>query len=95
MFTISSQLYQEIASRLRDAVGRNSYFSGSLEFAFEGTDCKLTASLVIYRKNVGMPDCPNDVIDDVVPVWWEFATMRDGESVLNDFSFRDLKEFLL
>ena len=95
MFTISSQLYEELAARLREEIGRDGYFSGSIALPFEGTDCKLKASVVIYRKLVEEPEGTRDIIDDVVPVWWEFSTVCEGEELLNDFSFGDFKEFLL
>lgn len=95
MFNVSSQLYEELAARLRDAIAHDNYFSGSIAFPFDNADCKLTASLVIYRRRLELPDGLFDTIADVVPVWWEFSTVRDGVTLLNDFSFSELKEFLL
>lgn len=94
MFTLSSQLYDEIAARLREAVGRLNYFSGSIAFPFEGGDCKFTASLVIVRRSEELPEGETHRIVDMVPVWWEFSTVCDGAEVDNDFSFGELKEFL-
>lgn len=95
MYIVSTRLYEEIAARLLVAIGRDGYFSGSVAFAFEETDCKLTASLVICRRTEELPEGRVERISDVVPVWWEFSTVCEGTEVLNDFSFRDLKEFLL
>lgn len=94
MLTISSQLYEELAGRLLEKIGRDNYFSGSVEISTDDTECKLTASLVIYRTLLDLPEGAIDAIDDIVPVWWEFATIRNGEDVINDFSFNDLKEFI-
>ncbi|MBP3482969.1 MAG: hypothetical protein J6K28_06230 [Alistipes sp.] len=92
MYSISSQLYEETARRLRDAIGGRSYFSGSLDFVFEDTECRLTLSAVIYTSRREMPEGAITVIDDIVPVWWEFRTSDENGEMLNDFSFSALKE---
>ena len=84
IYSVSTELYLEVAARLAEAIGGGSYFSGSLSFAFGDTECRLTASVIVYR----------DVIADLVPVWWEFHTAGDGGEVLNDFSFSDLRACL-
>ena len=95
MYEISSNLYEETARKLLDAIGGDSYFSGSVVFPFDDVECRLTASLVVYRSKGEMPEGAFEAIDDIVPVWWEFATVCDGSETLNDFSFGTLKEFML
>ena len=95
MYEISSQIYEKTAQKLCDLVGGNGYFSGTLEFAHEDIECRMVASLIIYRKRVEMPEGLFDVIDDIVPVWWEFHTVIDGEERSNDFDFSLLKEYML
>ena len=95
MYEISSQIYEKTAQKLCDLVGGNGYFSGTLEFAHEDIECRMVASLIIYRKRVEMPEGLFDVIDDIVPVWWEFHTVIDGEERINDFDFSLLKEYML
>ena len=34
------------------------------------------------------------IVEDMLPVWWEFHTYLGGEEVLNDFSFGDLRACL-
>ena len=76
------------------AIGGGSYFSGSLSFAFGDTECRLTASVIVYRRVERLPEGDRDVIADLVPVWWEFHTAGDGGEVLNDFSFSELRACL-
>ena len=95
MHEISSQIYEKTAQKLCNLVGGNGYFSGTLEFAHEDIECRMVASLIIYRKKVEMPEGLFDVIDDIVPVWWEFHTVIDGEELINDFDFARLKEYIL
>ena len=95
MYEISSQIYEKTAEKLCNLVGGNGYFSGTLEFSHEDIECRMVASLIIYRKRVEMPEGLFDVIDDIVPVWWEFHTVIDGEELINDFDFARLKEYIL
>jgi hypothetical protein len=30
----------------------------------------------------------------MVPVWWEFHTFVNGEEVLNNFSFNEMREYI-
>jgi hypothetical protein len=60
--------------------------------AFEG---RLTLSAIIYRRAEVRPEggcCP---VSDVVPVWWEFSTVCDGELVINDFCFSEFRPYLI
>ncbi|WP_346702986.1 hypothetical protein [uncultured Alistipes sp.] len=94
MYSVSTELYLEVASRLRDAIGDGSYFSGTLTFDFGEVACRLTASVIVCRERVRYPEGDRDEISDLVPVWWEFHTSDDGGEFLNDFSFSDLRSFL-
>lgn len=94
IYSVSSELYLEAASRLLDAIGAGSYFSGSLTFPFGDTECRLTASVIVYRQCESLPEGDREVISDLVPVWWEFHTTETCGEVPNDFSFSGLKAFL-
>ena len=93
MYEITSRLYEETAERLCDAIGSGTYFTGSIEFNFEDTECRLTATVIVYRRHVELPEGEYEAIDDIVPVWWEFHTTGDDE-MLNDFSFATLKGYI-
>lgn len=95
MYTVTPALYEQTATRLRKAIGRNNYYSGSLDFTFDDIDCRFTASLIVYRQQTSMPDDTITTIDDIVPVWWQFSTSREGIDLLNDFSFGELRDFIL
>lgn len=92
--SVSSDLYLETASRLAEAIGADSYFSGTILFEFEGIECRLTASVIVYRRTDRYPEGPCETIADLVPVWWEFHTCRGGVEELNDFSFSELRAHL-
>ena len=94
IYSVSSELYLEVAARLLEAVGDSSYFSGSLSFPFGDAECRLTTSVIVYRRRERLPEGDRDAVVDLVPVWWEFHTTGEGGEVLNDFSFADLKAYL-
>lgn len=93
-FEVPLELYDEIRTRLTEAVGDENYFSGTLAFPFKGIFCRLRTSVIVYRRTERLPEGTFSVIDDLVPVWWEFHIESDeaGE-VLNDFSFDELRRF--
>lgn len=94
IYSVSSALYLEAIDRLLDAVGPRGYFSGMLRFPFEGTECRLTVSVLVSRRRVVLPEGSQECVSDLVPVWWEFHTTVDGEERLNDFSFATLRTML-
>ena len=94
MYSVSSELYLEVAARLAEAIGGGSYFSGSLTFPFGDMECRLTASVIVYRRRERLPEGDRDAIADLVPVWWEFPTVRSDGEALNDFSFSEVRALL-
>ncbi len=95
MYEITPKIYEKTAQKVSDAVGNTGYFSGTIDFSYENVECRMLLSMVIYRKKVEMPEGRCNIIDDVVPVWWEFHTTVDGEELINDFDFSLFKEYIL
>ena len=95
MYEIPSQIYEKTAQKLCDSLGNSSYFSGTIDFTFESVECCLKASLIIYHKRIDAPDGCTELIDEIVPVWWEFHTIIDSEERINDFDFSLLKEYII
>ena len=89
MYSVSPELYQEVAARLADAVDGENYFSGSLAFRFGDT-----ASVIVYRTRLSQPEGDAEPVSDLVPVWWEFHTFSAEGEMLNDFDFSEMKRFV-
>lgn len=92
MYPVSSELYRQVAALLAEAVGSRSYFSGSVEGGAEGAAWRLTASVIVYRRRVSLPEGTAEPIADLVPVWWEFHTFAAKGEVPNDFSFGEVRD---
>lgn len=91
IYTISTQLYREVADALLVAIGDRHYFSGAVELtSAEGVVCRLVTSCVVYRRRIEMPEGEGSCIRSVIPVWWEFHTSSPAGVLDNDFSFREL-----
>ncbi len=94
MYSVSSELYEQVAAALTEAIGTRSYFSGSVVASTDDAEWRLTASVIVYRERVSLPEGDADAIVDLVPVWWEFHTVAAEGEVLNDFSFARLRRML-
>lgn len=92
MYTISPNLYLQLATRLVELVGHRGYYSDTFEFEYGDVWCEMTLSAVVYH---GCEDCFACAdVSDMIPVWWEFHTYIDGEEVLNDMSFNELRNYI-
>lgn len=93
---IDRDTYCEVASALIDAVGDGYYYNGTIDGDGNGFYYTLTATVIVYREDRYASEGHSSCVRDLVPVWWEFATVvpQAGE-VLNDFSFGDLKEAVI
>lgn len=95
MYDVSPALYGETAARLGDAIGSADYYSGTIAFVYGGIECRFTASLIIYRRTVSLPEGDRSCIAGLVPVWWEFRTEGIEGEMLNDFDFAELRDRLV
>ena len=91
IYSVSSELYEEVKARLVDAIDDRGYFSGHIAFAHEGWECRLVVSCFVYRRERSLPEGIVREVSDLVPVWWEFHTADSEAERLNDFSFSTLR----
>ncbi len=95
MYKIPSQIYEKTAQKLCDAIGSDNYFAGTLEFACEDVECRMLLTVMVYHRKADESEGGHKMIDDIVPIWWEFHTLIDGVEQINDFDFKLLKEFVI
>ncbi|MBQ1253340.1 MAG: hypothetical protein IIY05_03245 [Alistipes sp.] len=94
MYAISSKLYHQLATRLVELVADKGYYSGRLEFEFEGVWCELILSVFVYHQQQSDKWATRPAVVDMIPVWWEFHTSTDGDEMLNDMSFNELRDYI-
>jgi hypothetical protein len=95
MIEITSEIYETIARVLCAEIGEANYFNGKIEIDNEEFYATLTLTAIIYRRTETLPEGEFSRIADLVPVWWEFSTNGECGEVLNDFSFAELKPYLV
>ena len=88
MILIEENIYRQTAQTLRDAIASEQYFNGSIEFPCGPHHCQMKATLIVYRN-------PNGTIHELVPVWWEFHLTGLTGEIDTDFSWAELKKFLM
>lgn len=94
MYKFTPALYTALAEELTEKLRSLCFFSGSVEFESDDADIRFVATLILYFRTESFPEGLADVLDDVVPVWWELhTTTLDGE-VINDFDFDTFKHYL-
>ena len=105
MIDITDNNYREIAVRLREAIATTEWINSTLEGALTTSDdaagtsptieWRLILSAIVYRRPDLRPEGGRRPVSDVVPVWWEFHTVGADGPVSNNFSFSELKPFLI
>lgn len=95
MYEISETTYRETACRLLTAIGGSEYFNGCVEVECEVFRGALRCTLLVYREEVADHDATWSRITDIIPVWWEFESVGEYGSSLNDFSWSALREYLI
>ena len=95
MYTFNYGMYEALASEIYSSLRCRCYFSGTAETEDGDTLCRLTASLIIYRRQTSPLSDDYGSVVNVVPVWWECRTFGDGGEVANDFDFDLLRSAML
>lgn len=95
MIEITREIYAAVAERLKTALGESRYFNGTVEFEIEEFRSVLKITVIVYHRTESLPEGVFCRIADIVPVWWEFSTVRECGAVLNDFSFSELKNYII
>lgn len=94
MIEITSEIYRDIAALLTEEIGGADYFNGTVEYETEEFYSTLTLTAIVYRSSGRRPEGETRMVTDIVPVWWEFATVQQSGGSLNDFSFTELKRYI-
>ncbi len=95
MIEITNEIYRAVAGRLKEEIGSAEYFNGTVEYETEELYSALTLTAIVYRRTDRFPEGARRPIADIVPVWWEFSTVQQFGEALNDFSFSELKQYLI
>lgn len=95
MYSLQPTIYRDLAAAIAQSLSNIYYFSGSVALIDGDAECRLTASLIIYRHRADIFSDETDYITNVVPVWWDCRTEVDGEAVENDFDFAMFRDAMM
>ena len=95
MIEITDRIYRLVAAGLREEIGDAEWFNGTLGGDLPDLEWRLTLTAIAYRRDEVLPEGARRPVSDVVPVWWEFSTLTEEGQCPNDFSFTELKPYLI
>lgn len=98
MITLHDNDYAAIADKLLAAIGAGEFYNGTVDYDGGSFTAALRTTLLIYREPTLDPADPSRSatrITGIVPVWWEFHTCGESGETPNDFSWNEIKEFIL
>lgn len=94
--TITDKVYLEIADALAYAVCNRDYYSGKVTAAIENVGFALEGSFVMhYEKSRDEEFIGCRMLSDIIPVWWNFTACEGSEYYNTDFSFDELKNYMI
>jgi len=93
MLSIDPPTYRAVAASVMQAIADKDFFNGSVEYDTDEFYSTLRMTLIVYRDREA-PGC-GGAIRNIVPVWWEFSLSQSGGEVDTDFSWRELREYLI
>jgi hypothetical protein len=98
MIATTDNQYRNIARELLAAIGRAEFFNGTIECNDGEMRSELRVTLIVRREPALDPadiSRGDRRITQIIPVWWEYHLWDTDGQRANDFSWRELCEFLI
>lgn len=93
---ITDKVYLEIADALAYAVCNRDYYSGKVTAVVEDVEFTLEGSFVMnYDKSRDEEFLGCRILSDIIPVWYNFTACEGSEYYNTDFSFNELKGYMI
>jgi hypothetical protein len=93
---ITDKVYLEIADALAYAVCNRDYYSGKVAVVVGDVEFTLEGSFVMYyEKSRDEEFLGCRILSDIIPVWWDFTACEGSEYYNTDFSFDELKNYMV
>lgn len=94
--SISNATYLTFADLLVFNLDRKDYLSDSISVVEGDMEFTLSFSVVVhYSKSMDEETYGQEVLSDITPVWWDFEAVEGGMKFVTDFSFDELKTYIL
>ena len=96
IINISCATYETFAQLLVFNLSKKDYLTDSI-YVVEG-DVEFTLSFSVvahYSKSMDEETYGREILTDITPVWWDFEAVEGGMKFVTDFSFDELKTYIL
>ena len=96
IINISCATYETFAQLLAFNLSKKDYLADSISVIEGDMEFTLSFSVVAhYSKSMDDETCGREILSDITPVWWDFEAVDGGMKFVTDFSFDELKTYML
>lgn len=96
IINISDTIYEMFAELLAFNIGSRPYLSDKISVVEGDMEFTLSFSVVAhYSKSHDEETYGLNILSDITPVWWNLEALDNGAQVITDFSFDELKTYIL
>lgn len=93
---ISDLVYLKLADFIVYNLRNKDYLKDSISVVYGDMDFTLSfAVIVYYSKSRDEETYGQDILSDIIPVWWDFEAVEGEMKFVTDFSFDELKTYIL
>lgn len=96
IINISDATYETFAQLLAFNLLNKDYLADSISVVEGDMELTLSFSVVAhYSKSMDEETYGREILSDINPVWWDFEAAEGGMKFITDFSFDELKTYML
>lgn len=93
---ISDLVYLKLADFIVSNLRNKDYLKDSISVVDGDMEFTLSFTVIAYySKSLDEETYGHDILSDIIPVWWNFEAVEGGMEVVTDFSFDELKTYIL
>lgn len=96
IINISCATYETFAQLLAFNLSKKDYLADSISVIEGDMEFTLSFSVVAhYSKSMDEETYGREILSDITAVWWDFEAVEGGMKFVTDFSFDELKTYML
>jgi hypothetical protein len=93
---ISDATYLKLADFIVSNIRNKDYLKDSISVVDGDMEFTLSFTVIAYySKSRDEETYGQDILSDIIPVWWDFEAVDGGMEFITDFSFDELKTYIL
>lgn len=93
---ISDLVYLKLADFIVSNLRNKDYLKDSISVVDGDMEFTLSFTVIAYySKSLDEETYGQDILSEIIPVWWNFEAVEGGMEFVTDFSFDELKTYIL